>query len=606
MRDTRRRLQALFAGAMLLTALGIASPAAAADGDNLASFDAAATAGIPACGSGVGTGVAYDVTTNSLVLSCWFSNVLERVDAVTHLNDGALTIIGLPFGNDLGALAYDAGRNRLWACNGFSQVVLIDLTSSTVDLSVAPFPVVGCVDGLAYDGSDDTLWVSPDVSSTVYHYSVAGTLLGSFPVTLGNCGNSGIAVGGPLLYLANNGCSEIYSSPKDFSAAPTFFASSSPFRLEDLECDDETFAGLGVGAIWSNDAYDRILNAWEIAAGACASGGGAGQLTLTPATDENPVGSSHTVTAHLSDNNGPIANATILFSVSGANTAVGSGTTNAGGEATFSYTGTNAGSDTITACWDENTNGTCDVNESTATATKTWAGVGPPANLVLAPDPATNVVDSQHCVTATVTDQAGNPTPGITVRFSVTGSVTTGGSVTTNGAGQAEFCYTGPGLPGADVITAYADTNNDNVNAPPPAEPEDTADKTWVLPASTAGCKVTDGGRITAANGDKATFGSIARVSASGTPSGAQEYQDHGAAADLNVHSTVVLAVRCSGNTASVFGTATINGSGSFDYRIDLTDNNEPGVGADTYRIRLSTGYDSGLQILIGGNIQIH
>ena len=52
---------------------------------------------------------------------------------------------------------------------------------------------------------------------------------------------------------------------------------------------------------------------------------------------------------------------------------------------------------------------------------------------------------------------------------------------------------------------------------------------------NTPGCKVTDGGRITASNGDKATLGGVAKVSASGTPSAAQEYQDHGPAAALNV-----------------------------------------------------------------------
>jgi hypothetical protein len=281
------RLRAAFMGAVLVATMGIASPVAAANGDNLASFDAVATAGIPACATGIGVGVAYDVTTDSLVLSCYLSNVLERVDAVTHLNDGALTIAGLPGGNSLGALAYDAGRNRLWACNSnnvsFNIVVLIDLTTSAVDPSVTPFPVAGCFDGLAYDGSDDTLWVSPDVSGTVYHYTIAGALIASFPVTVGGCGNSGIAVGGSLLYLANNGCSQIYSSPKDFSVAPTLFATF-PARLEDLECDSETFSGLGVGAIWSIDAFDRKLNAWEIPAGACASGGGGG-TTLTALSD---------------------------------------------------------------------------------------------------------------------------------------------------------------------------------------------------------------------------------------------------------------------------------------------------------------------------------
>ena len=63
-----------------------------------------------------------------------------------------------------------------------------------------------------------------------------------------------------------------------------------------------------------------------------------------------------------------------------------------------------------------------------------------------------------------------------------------------------------------------------------------------------------------------------------------------------------------SGDTIAVLtdGTATINGSGTFDYRIDVTDNGEPGAGSDTYRIRLSNGYDSGVRTLTGGNIQLH
>jgi hypothetical protein len=56
---------------------------------------------------------------------------------------------------------------------------------------------------------------------------------------------------------------------------------------------------------------------------------------------------------------------------------------------------------------------------------------------------------------------------------------------------------------------------------------------------------------------------------------------------------------------ASIFGTATINGSGSFDFRIDVQDLGEPGQN-DRYRIRLSNGYDSGDQQLRSGNIQIH
>jgi hypothetical protein len=228
---------------------------------------------------------------------------------------------------------------------------------------------------------------------------------------------------------------------------------------------------------------------------------------------------------------------------------------------------------------------------------------GDPATLDLQPETATNVVDDEHCVTASVEDEFGNVTPGITAEFSVaptTFRTPSSGSAVTDASGEAEFCYTSA-LPGSDVISAFADTDGDGVQDG--TEPGDTAAKTWVLPGSTAGCKVTNGGRITATGGDTATFGGNAKGSG---PSGQEEYQDHGPTVDINVHSIVVLAVSCSddGTTASIFGTATINGAGSFDFRIDVADQGEPGT-ADTYRIRLSSGYDSGEQVLTGGNIQI-
>jgi hypothetical protein len=135
-------------------------------------------------------------------------------------------------------------------------------------------------------------------------------------------------------------------------------------------------------------------------------------------------------------------------------------------------------------------------------------------------------------------------------------------------------------------------------------------------------CKVTYGGRILTAESDKATFGGVANGQ-----KGEEEYQDHGPVTDINVHSIDVQSVVCgdpgdgdgeiglaarvtaqassSETQAHIFGTATINGSGSFDYQIDLQDFGEPGT-ADTYRIVLSNGYDSGVQTLVGGNVQIH
>jgi hypothetical protein len=235
------------------------------------------------------------------------------------------------------------------------------------------------------------------------------------------------------------------------------------------------------------------------------------------------------------------------------------------------------------------------VRNPSATATKKYVP-GQATSLTLTPAAATNVVGSEHCVTATVKDAFGNPVPGVPVNFSVSGSSSASGTVTTGADGTAKFCYTGPALPGSDVITATAQTG---------LHPSATATKAWVVPTSTEGWKVTGGGRIVAANGDKATFGGNAHGTG---PSGQEEYQAHGPATTINVHSLTVLAVVCSADrmSASIFGTATVNGSGSYDFRIDVKDLGEPGRN-DRYRIRLSNGYDSGdQQLLPGGNIQIH
>ena len=161
---------------------------------------------------------------------------------------------------------------------------------------------------------------------------------------------------------------------------------------------------------------------------------------------------------------------------------------------------------------------------------------------------------------------------------------------TTGATGTAQYCYVGA-LAGTDTITAAVDSDrNGQIDATD--QPRGTATKVWTLPASTQSCKATFGGRITAGNGDKATFGGNAKVSKTGNASGQAEYQDHGRAQAMNVKSINVLAVVCTSTTASIFGEATIDGSGTYAYRIDLGDNGEPGKN-DTYRIQLSNGYDS-------------
>jgi protocatechuate 3,4-dioxygenase beta subunit len=564
------------------------------------------------CGSGLGVGLAYDGA-GHLWVSCYASTPdLLRADAGTGVVDQTYNIT-----NGLGSLAYDATRNGIWAGWGGGQpagtVMFIQLdgtksvSGSNIAFSAPQDVVCGLDDGLGYDASDDSLYISDDCSSVIHQHTTLGVPIRDIPFSGAGCYNSGVAIGGDLLFEGSDGCSHVWVVNKT-TLAPAFdfntaVAGDANFRDEGLTCDTQTFAPIQV--MWSKEAYSpNRAAAFEIPNDTCGIGGqppgGPGPpatLTLTPETATNQVGVEHCVTAHVTDADGaPVPDVTVDFSVSGANSASGQATTDANGDATFCYTGTNAGVDTITATAEGGSN-------PSDTATKKYTP-GPPATLTLTPKIATNPVGTQHCVTAHVVDAYGNPVSGVTVVFNVSGSDATGGSVTTNASGDATFCYTVSALPGADDISAFADTNGNGTQDA--GEPSDTAKKIIGLPESTPGCKVTDGGRITAANGDKATFGSVATVDAAGSASGAQEYQDHGPAAHLNVHSTVVLVVSCSGNKASVFGTATINGGGSYSYRIDLTDNNEPGVGYDKYRIRLSTGYDSGEQTLIGGNIQMH
>jgi hypothetical protein len=235
------------------------------------------------------------------------------------------------------------------------------------------------------------------------------------------------------------------------------------------------------------------------------------------------------------------------------------------------------------------------------------AGIGTPATLTLQPKTATNTVDSQHCVTATVRDTFGNPLANVTVRFSVSGAANTSGSRTTDANGQATFCYSSA-LPGSDVITAFADSNNSG--GQDPGEPFDTATKTWVLPSGTALCvvKISNGGWIIADNADRASFGGNAKESSDLVASGHEEYQDHGPAEPTDVKSITVQALTCANNRTrgTIFGQAKVDGSGVHNFRIDVQDLGEPGKGRDTYRMRVDNGYDSGERILRGGNVQIH
>lgn len=242
-------------------------PSFAASGDILRTINV-----VPSPGCSTTVGIAFDG--KELLVTCVGNAIVTRVDPANGANLGSYTVQGLSHG--IGAISWDEKNKRLWIGSwGSSNVysAILDKETSLAYPTLEFASDANAMDGLAYDGTDDSIWLSNDASSIIYHYTITGTFLNTLDVTgkLGGCGNSGLVVADAVsLYLANNGCSQIYEGKKDGSAT-TFFAGLSGKRVEDLECDNTTFPGKSV--IWSKDAYDYELNAFEVAAGQCAQGG---------------------------------------------------------------------------------------------------------------------------------------------------------------------------------------------------------------------------------------------------------------------------------------------------------------------------------------------
>jgi hypothetical protein len=132
-------------------------------------------------------------------------------------------------------------------------------------------------------------------------------------------------------------------------------------------------------------------------------------MDLDPANAVNNVGTPHTVTATLTETDGtPVAGEEVDFAVTGTHSDTGSATTNSAGEASFTYTGTAVGVDTITATYDVDDDGAF---EAIATAAKEWIN-NPPDCSGASADPDSLWPPNHRMVPITiggVTDPDGDP-----------------------------------------------------------------------------------------------------------------------------------------------------------------------------------------------------
>lgn len=230
------------------------------------------------------TGIAFDGT--NLYVNCQQSNIVAVVSPLDgHLIRSFTVPLGLsePF---LGASAWDRNRNAIWMCvhdnivpNAVTTTVaLIDPTDGH---AISQFTTDGCWTGVAYDGTDDTVWTSPDTSPFVSHWTTTGVRIGFLPFNvvsplplLQGHPSTGLATGGKDMFIASEYGGQVWEVDKTFD--DSVFMVGRGGRNMDMECDDKTFFLNGVPkpAIWLQDHHFNTLSAYEIGPGVCRYGGG--------------------------------------------------------------------------------------------------------------------------------------------------------------------------------------------------------------------------------------------------------------------------------------------------------------------------------------------
>jgi hypothetical protein len=202
--------------------------------------------------------------TNKLGANLGSKPILTAAGAPVNIDEMAYDrFAGVLYGNEHGS-----NPVNIWMINPFSGLATFMFTSATISLGTFR-------DGLAFDASDNTLWESGDVSTTIEHYTLAGGFIGAITPTdaagaaLGSI--SGVQVGiGDLLYLGRNGFGQIVRVKKSDGSFISVFASASG-RDEGLECDPISFAPKLV--LWSRDYNTPTIDAIELEQGTCACGG---------------------------------------------------------------------------------------------------------------------------------------------------------------------------------------------------------------------------------------------------------------------------------------------------------------------------------------------
>ena len=194
------------------------------------------------------------------------------------------------------------------------------------------------------------------------------------------------------------------------------------------------------------------------------------KISLAPASASNPVGTTHTVTATVTDSLGlPVVNTDVTITVqsgphAGRTTTV---KTDSSGQAKLTYPGTTPGTDKIGSSFVDNFG----LTKPSNTVEATWTLI---EKIKLEPLTATSLIGTNHTVTATLEDGLNRPLVGRTVTFIINSGPNIGktGTGISDATGKASFTYLGS-IVGTDVIgSSFVSTNAGTV-------PSNTVQKIW-------------------------------------------------------------------------------------------------------------------------------
>ena len=245
-----------------------------------------------------GVSVAVDCRGNAFYTGI---TAIGQIPSLLHSTDkngadlGTVPITNAAGGNPVGIdeMAWDEGRQMLWGLQ-HAQGNPMKVWQVDPNTGVATFQFVANQsnspgifrDGITYDGTDDTLYISGDVSLTVEQYTTGGAFIDQITPKADLAGTplnniSGITAGtGDILYVGTNPFQQqtvivtVRKSNGDFLAP---FVTGDD-RVEGLECDVTSFAPLV--ALWvrdfgdSNAGVPSHINIFEVEPGTCQCGGG--------------------------------------------------------------------------------------------------------------------------------------------------------------------------------------------------------------------------------------------------------------------------------------------------------------------------------------------